>query len=251
MSGVQSVERAFAVLRATATGPSGISDIARRLDLPTSTVARMLATLEEIGAVERVGDGFDYRVGHVILELAAGANGSTNLVAVAKVFLLELVEQVGETAGLSVLDNGQVHYLDHVASDNAIQIRDWTGTHLAPHVTSSGLVMLAHLPPEELEILLKRPLERFTELTVTRPNDVRQRLAEIRRVGLCWTIEELEAGIASVAAPVRGADGTVVAALHIHGPSYRFPGTQRAAFERAVLSVTDRLSARLHQEKTT
>jgi IclR family transcriptional regulator, acetate operon repressor len=249
MSGVQSVERAFAVLRATATGPSGISEIARRLELPTSTVARMLATLESVGAVERVGDGFDYRVGQMIIDLAAGAQG-TNLTAVAKIYLQELVEQVGETAGLSVLDNGQVHYLDHVASDNAIQIRDWTGTHLAPHVTSSGLVLLANLPIDELDVMLKRPLDRFTESTITRPSDVRQRLTDIRRAGLCWTIEELEPGIASVAAPIHGVDGTVVAALHIHGPSYRFPGADRAKFEVALIAATRKLSARLRDEPT-
>lgn len=246
MSGVQSVERAFAVLRATATGPSGISDIARRLQLPTSTVARMLATLEELGAVERVGDGFTYCVGPTILELAGGARGSS-LTAVAKVFLQELVERVGETAGISVLDNGRVHYLDHVASDNAIQIRDWTGSRLAPHVTSSGLTLLAHLPPGELEIMLKQPLERLTERTVTRPADLRRRLDEVRRAGVAWTIDELEPGISSVAAPVFGPDGSAVAALHVHGPSYRFPGpgSGASAAEAAVADAAHRLSARL------
>ena len=244
MPGVQSVERAFAVLRATAAGPSGISDIARRLHLPTSTVARMLATLEELGAVERVGEGFDYAVGPTILELANGSRG-TSLTGVARVFLQELVERVGETAGVSVLESGLVHYLDHVASDNSIQIRDWTGTRLAPHVTSSGLVMLSHLPTAELEILLKQPLDRLTERTITRPAELRARLDEVRHAGVSWTVEELEPGISSVAAPVFNATGECIAAIHVHGPSYRFPAGKRDLAESAVTDIADRLSARL------
>ena len=90
--------------------------------------------------------------------------------------------------------------------------------------------------------MLKLPLERVTERSVSRPSDVRARLDAVRRAGFCWTIEELEPGIASVAAPVFNADGECIAAVHIHGPSYGFPEAHR---EPAVTDIACRLSARL------
>ena len=223
MSSVQSIERAFLVLRAVAPGPAGIGEVARRVDLPTSTVARLLGTLEGLGAVTRVGDGVTYRVGPAVAELATAADPSSGLVAAARLFRVELVDEVRETAGISVLDGDEVLYLDHVDAALPVQIREWSGTRLPLHVVSSGLVLLAHRPSEELGAYLSRPLEAFTARTVTASTAIRRRLEEIRDAGFAWTAEELHEGLTSVAAPVRGPSGAVVAALHCHGPSFRVP----------------------------
>jgi IclR family transcriptional regulator, acetate operon repressor len=247
MSSVQSIERAFLVLRAVATGPAGISEVARRVDLPTSTVARLLGTLEGLGAVTRVGDGVTYRVGPAVAELATAADPSSGLVAAARLFLVELVDEVRETAGISVLDGDEVLYLDHVDAALQVRIRDWSGTRLPLHVVSSGLVLLAHRPPEEVDAYLSRPLEAaFTARTVTAPAAIRRRLEEIRDAGVAWTAEELHEGLTSVAAPVRGPSGAVVAALHCHGPSFRFPvpGTEDDV-GATVRDVAERFSARM------
>ena len=246
MSSVQSIERAFLVLRAVATGPAGISEVARRVDLPTSTVARLLGTLEALGAVRRVGDGVTYRVGPAVAELATAADPSSGLVAAARLFLVELVDEVRETAGISVLDGDEVLYLDHVDAALQVQIRDWSGTRLPLHVVSSGLVLLAHRPLEEIDAYLSRPLEAFTARTVTAPAAIRRRLEEIRDAGFAWTAEELHDGLTSVAAPVRGPSGAVVAALHCHGPSFRFPVPGTADdIGTTVRDVAERFSARM------
>ena len=114
MSNVQSVERAFAVLRCLAAGSAGVSDVAERAHLPKSTVSRLLATLGEVGAVEQLADG-TYRVGDAMADIAAGATPGRHLVAVARPSLTELVATIGEDAGLSVLDGSDVYYLDQVA----------------------------------------------------------------------------------------------------------------------------------------
>jgi DNA-binding IclR family transcriptional regulator len=223
MSSVQSVERAFTVLRAVATGPAGVSELARRVDLPTSTVARLLGTLEALGVVSRVNDGMSYRVGPTVTDLAAAIGRSPGLVSVGRVYLAELVDQVGETAGLSVPDGDDIVYLDQVECSNQVQVRDWTGVRLPQHVVSSGLVVLAHRPPAEIDAYLARPLASFTPRTLTDPAAMRARLLTVRRVGFAWTAEEFHEGITSVAAPVLTRSGEVVAILHCHGPSYRFP----------------------------
>ena len=246
MSGVQSIERAFTVLRAVATGPAGISEVARRVDLPTSTVARLLGTLESLGVVSRIGDGVTYQVGPTVAELATAADGSAGLSAASRLFLVELVTRVGETAGLSVPDGDEVLYLDQVDTGTQVQIRDWSGNRLPLHVVSSGLVMLAHRPAAEIEGYLARPLATYTERTVTDPATLRRRLEVARRDGFIWTVKEFDVGLTSVAAPIFSPSSAVVGALHCHGPSFRFPPA--GAEERIgalVREVAARLTARL------
>jgi DNA-binding IclR family transcriptional regulator len=107
---------------------------------------------------------------------------------------------------------------------------------------------MAHRTPAGLERYLSRPLERFTERTLVDPEAVRERVREIRRDGYSWVREEFDEGINSVAAPIADASGEVVAAIHLHGPSYRFPapGEERSIAERVVASAA-LISARLRQ----
>jgi DNA-binding IclR family transcriptional regulator len=246
VSNVQSVERAFAVLRCLAGGPAGVSEIAERIGLPKSTVSRLLATLQSLQAVEQVSTGGEYRVAALLHEIAAGAAQGTDLIAVARPHLAELVASLDETAGLSVLERSEVHYLDQVASDGLVQIRDWTGERIPAHVVSSGLVLLAHADAGDVERVLAGRLARFTSRSVTDPRALRARLAKIAAAGTAWVYEEYSEELNSVAAPVRDASNRVVAAIHVHGPSYRFPGSGQAdAIAAAVAAAAERVSARL------
>ena len=234
---VQSVDRAFAVLRQVARQPGGISDVARAVDLPVSTVARLLGTLESLGAVIRVGDSGTYGIGAGIRRLAGAIDAAETLVSRARPALSALVAQTHETSGLSVIEGDEVVYLDHVETVNEVTLRDWTGARLPLHVVSSGLVLLAAQPPTAVAAYLARPLARPTRATMTQPSRIRRRLARIRRDGHVWTTGEFDDGITSVAAPVIDASGTTIAAIHCHGPSYRFPGD--AGIDVITAHVTD------------
>ena len=245
MSRVQSIERAFAVLGALADGPVGVTEVADRVALPKSTVARLLGSLQREGVVEQVPGGTRYRLGARIASLAAGVAGTGSLVAVARPHLVELSSAVGETAGLSVPDGFEVHYVDQVDTAHQVQIRDWTGTRVPMHAVSSGLVMLAALPTPALDRFLDRPLERFTPRTMTDPSALRERLREVREDGYAWVHEEFAEGLNSVAAPIAGASGDVVAAVHVHGPSYRFPSSgSEDETGRMVIASAARIAAR-------
>ena len=221
---VQSVDRAFAVLRQVAGVPGGISDVARAVDLPVSTVARLLGTLESLGAVVRIGDSGTYGIGAGIHALAGAIDASQTLVTRARPVLAELVARTGETSGLSVIEGDEVVYLDHVENTHEVTLRDWTGTRVPLHAVSSGLVLLAAEPAQFVARYLARPPARFTNRTMTQASRIKRRLATIRREGHAWTIGEFDDGITSVAAPVVDAHGATIAAIHCHGPSYRFPG---------------------------
>jgi IclR family pca regulon transcriptional regulator len=224
VAGVQSVERAFSILRRLAAGPAGVTDIAEATGLAKSTVSRLLSTLHDLGAVTQVDVGGVYRTGDLMVELAAAATPGTGLVSRSRPHLVALVHAVHEAAGLSVLDGDLVFYLDQVDTDNPVQVRDWTGVRIPAHAVSSGLVMLAEVTPARLEGYLSRPLEVFTAYTMTHPAALRDRLARVATQGWSWVFEEFALGINSVAAPIRDRSGAVVAAVHAHGPSYRFPG---------------------------
>jgi DNA-binding IclR family transcriptional regulator len=226
MSSVQSVERAFAILRALSSGPAGVTDVAQRTRLPKSTVSRLLGTLEELGMVEQVVAGGDYRIGGGLIEIAGSTQPGRSLVAAARPHLLELIETTGESAGLSVADGEQVHFLDQVDSDHQVLGRDWTGDRLPMHSTSSGLVLLAFGAESLRSSVMRKPLLASARHTITDAQALGRRLAEIRMLGYAWAFEEFSDGLNSVAAPIFGSDGSVVGALHAHGPAYRFPGNR-------------------------
>ncbi len=246
MSGVQSIQRAFTLLRALAVGPSGVTDLAERSELPKSTVARLLSALEAEGAVEQLEIGGEYRLGAGLIDLAGAAAPGRNLIVAARPHLLELMDVTGETSGIAVLEEESVLYLDHVESEEEVQVRSWTGE-LAPlNVVPSGLVLLAGQPESFIDSYLSKPMTRSTAKSVTDQATIRARLDEIRAQGYAWIYAEFDESINSVAAPVKDITGTIIAALHVHGPAYRFPEDGAAAsIGASVKDAADKLSAQL------
>lgn len=224
---VQSIERAFTLLRALAVGPAGVTDLAEKVALPKSTVARLLGALETEGAVTQDATGGDYRLGEGLVDIAGATQPGRNLVATARPHLLDLMERSGETAGISVPDGRDMYYLDHANAAGEVQVRDWTGESCPIHAVPSGLVVMAYWPDTKLDALLRSDLARTTSWTITEPDQIRERIDQIRSLGYAWGYEEFAEGINSIAAPVIESDGSVEAAVHIHGPAYRFPDPER------------------------
>lgn len=223
MNTVQSIDRAFAVLRALSSGAAGVTEIADRVGLPKSTVSRLLSTLESLGAVEQVSAGGGYRIGLGLLELSAAVHPGRSLVSVSRPHLVELSRRTGDAAGISIPDGTDMLYLDQVTPASELQVRDWTGHRIPMHAVPSGHVVLAD-DADLLERVTAAPMHRFTQHTITDPGLLRDRLDLVRRNGFAWALEEFADGMNSVAAAVRGSDGRVVAALHVYGPASRLPG---------------------------
>jgi DNA-binding IclR family transcriptional regulator len=222
MATVQSIERAFAILRALAVASSGVSDLAKAVALPKSTVARLLATLEEVGVVERT-DQSVYRLSTGLSELTGGVDSNVAISTAVRPHLEHLSSILGEASGLTLPEGFSAVYVAQVESPNPVQVRDYTGLSLPMHVGPASLVIMAEWPTEQLAKYLSRPLQAYTPFTIVDPESILRRLAAIREDGHCWIYEEFAEGINSVAAPVRDRHGHVVAAISAHGPSYRFP----------------------------
>ncbi len=237
------------MLDALDEGPLGVTDVADRAALPKSTAARLLATLVGEGAVEQVPGETSYRLGPRLVTLAGGFSLVRSLAAVGRPILADLASASGEAAGLGVPDGDLVHYIDQVDTPNPVVVRDWTGARAPLHAVSSGQVLLAFRTPAAIERYLAQPtLERFTPRTLADADAVRDRLRDIRRRGYAWAIEEFDDGIASVAAPIADASGEVIAAVHLHGPSYRFPAAGREAkMAQLVVTGAARIAAGLRE----
>lgn len=240
---VQSIDRAFAVMESLAVSPAGITELAGRVDLPKSTVARLVATLEQRGAVARTTDG-RYRIGQGLVELAGGADASASLSSAVIPHLTNLVNVVGEAAGFSIPTGYQVHYLAQVESPGAIQVRDYTGLQVPMHIGPSGLCMMSSWPADDVDRYLARSLESFTKQTVVEPKLIRQRLRQIKNDRHFWVYEEFVEGINSVAAAVLNSDRKVMGAIHVHGPAYRFPAADAASIAEQVMATADQFSQR-------
>lgn len=248
MSSVQSITRAFDVLEALGDGPLGVTEVADRTRLPKSTAARLLATLVGEGAVEQVPGDTAYRLGSRMVTLAGGFSLNRSLAAIARPMLIDLAVSSGEAAGLAMPDGDLVHYIDQVDTVQPVLVRDWTGARIPLHAVSSGQVLLAFRTPAAIERYLERPMERFTDHTLTDADAVRERLHEVRRQGYNWAMDEFEAGISSIAAPIADASGEVIAAVHVHGPSFRFPAEgSKAELAQLLLAGAARIAAGLRE----
>ncbi|MBT8199463.1 MAG: IclR family transcriptional regulator [Acidimicrobiia bacterium] len=239
---VQSIHRAFDILAALAVEPAGLTELARRTGLPKSTTSRLLATLQDLKAVERSDDTGLYRLGSTLNSLA-GSSSNTDLASLATPHLHNLTVLTSETSGISIPDGYRVHYLTQVDSDNPIQIRDWSGELIPMHAVPDGQIYMSEWPDERLARYFSLDPMPFTSATITTEKAMRKRLDRYRGRGYTWVKEEFVEGLNSVAAPVKNQGGHIVAAMHVYGPAYRFPvdGTEKGIGE-SVVKAADRLS---------
>jgi DNA-binding IclR family transcriptional regulator len=247
MAHVQSIDRAFAILEALSGGPLGVSEIARRVGLPKSSTARILAALVDQHAVEQMANG-SYHVGPRMRWLARGQQPAQQLALIARPFLAELAEATGEIAMVGVPDGQHVLYLEQVEGRHEISIRDWTGSRIPLHQTSGGQVLLTTFSDAELADYLSMPLQPSTNATITDRNVLRMRLRTIVEARYAWVVGEAHDGITSVAAGVADASGRFACCVGLHGPSFRFPPPgQKSAIGRLVADAATRMSTVLRE----
>lgn len=243
---LQSVNRALRALELIAeAGELGVTELGRRLDVHKATASRLVATLAERGMVERDPITEKYRLGFGLIRLAGAAMASMDLVRTARPVLEDLAERTRETVNLGVLSGDAVVYIDQVTSTRSIVAVSWVGRRTPLHATSNGKMLLATLDDRERDRLLSRPLDRTTPATITDPSKLRAQLAEIQTRGYATTMEELEEGLNAVAAPIRRADGEVVAALSVSGPAFRMRPVDLPRVGRLTIEATTAISRRL------
>lgn len=222
---VQSVERAFLILdilMEKGVG-MGISDVAKKAGLKTTTTHRLLRTLLLLNVVEQEPDSRSYNLSPKMLLYGKAVLDQYDFVKSAHPILGELSKTVGETVFMGIHDNFELVYVDHVDSqDQVLRMTPQIGRRQPLHCTALGKVLLSNLPPEQLQRFFSRgELPRLTENTITNPEILLSELKKIRIQGYSLDQEETEIGICCIAAPIWRRDSEVVAAVSISGPVTR------------------------------
>ncbi len=225
-----------------------LTEIVALAGLPMPTAFRLVATLETAGYVERLPDGA-IRPSAAVLTLGFAALRSLDLVQTSGLILRELFERTQQTVNLGVLSHDQVLYVTRLQSDTALVTANVTvGSTLPAVVTSMGKVLLAYAPPGEFDARITAAsfAGAFGPKAIGSVAALEAQLVKVRSDGYAVQDEELASGLRSIAAPVRHADGRVVAAVNVAVPASRFTVRQLIAHVREPLvSACAEISHRL------
>jgi DNA-binding IclR family transcriptional regulator len=194
-----------------------LTEISHRAGLTLTTAHRLVATLTGWGALER-DDAGAYHVGLRLYELAALSPRGIGLRQAAMPFLEDLYEATHENVHLAVRDGLEVVYIERLSGRSAVGVRSQVGARWPLHATGVGLALLAHSHSALQEEVCGGALASFTPFTVTDPARLRRMLADVRRTGCAVSDRQITDDALSVAAPVRGPRGDVVAAVSVVVP---------------------------------
>src|SRR5271166_1368564 len=214
------VERALAMLEAVAQASDGLSnaDISRNLNIPKSSASYLLRTLETQGYVTRDAETGKYRVGLKILSLSRGALSGLDVRGVALPIMRHLTQQTGLTCHLAVLDGPDAVYIEKVEPEGFIRMDTWVGRRMRVHATSVGKAIVAYIPQEQLEgILRKSGMEKRTPKTITTLPRLLKELEKVRAQGYAVDDEENNLGARCVGAPIFDERGAIEASLGLSG----------------------------------
>jgi DNA-binding IclR family transcriptional regulator len=245
--GTQAVLRALALLKtfSDAQPELSLAELAQEIKLNKTTVYRLLTALESEGLVIRNSRTDTYRLGPEAIALGSRAIRANDLLRVSRPELEALAEQTREATTLEVLSEGQVLTLAEIPGSYLMGMAQDVGSHWPLHATSTGKVLLAHLPEAKLRAILPTPLVSLTPKTIILAEVLAEALAEIRRQGYAVANEELEVGFVAIGAPVRNHSGEVIAAVSIGGPTARLTSDKIPKVARLVKETGDRISIKL------
>jgi len=219
---VQGIQRGFAVLRAfgATTRSMTIAQVAHQTGLTRAVARRYLLTLRDLGYVSQKGTTFELTAR--VLELGATYLATIDVVHVAEPILEQVVEKAHESCSVAVMEGRDVIYVARVSAKRIMTTNLAIGSRLPAHATSLGKVLLAYLPPVQLDdFLAARPLAPLTPRTLTSEEALRKALAAVREHGWAVSDSEVEEGVRSVAAPVFDRAGQVTAAVNLSGHASR------------------------------
>lgn len=199
------LERYVRLLEVISGFPEGISPsaTAEMLDLPKATAYRLIRGLAEVGLVEMTAPpSATCRLGERLQRLLFAGASDEWLKSVAHPILTELSEDMGEAVFLARLGGATIRSVEMVAPNNRLRAYIVPGQTITAHSGASAKAILAFQPPEVIDRMLTPPLPRFTALTKTDPEELKQELAQIRRTGVAHCVGEDVDGFGAIAVPI-------------------------------------------------
>ena len=222
--GIQSLERAFAIVEEIARHREGINlaDLSKTVGLHNSTTFHLVKTMAQLGYVSQVRDSKRYRIGSKLFTLAAGALEENSFLAIATPVLESLTGETREAAHFAIRSGNQVVVIARTAGSGLLQMVDRNGGQRPAHATALGKVLLSALNDAQVRQFLGRePLRKFTPKTIAERDALLREIEEVRRRGIAYDDGEFDADIRCVAVPVHDFAGRVSGAVGISGAVWR------------------------------
>lgn len=245
---IQMLDRTVAILDSfTLDQPvQGVRDVARRTELSSSTVGRIMSYLRDLGILNQDPHSLAYMMGSKPLAWAGIYTTTTDVRTIALPIMVRLQDQTRETISLYVLEGDERVCVERLESPETVRIVARVGRRIPLYAGSAGKVFLAFLPEIRQEELLKKmKLVPMTEKTITSLDDLKTNIKKIRRRGYAVSRGEWVLDAAGVAGPVFDQKGQIVAALTISGPTQRFTSVKILEMATLVKTGAAELSAEL------
>jgi DNA-binding IclR family transcriptional regulator len=238
----QSLGKALQILIHLGAGPATLDQLAAAVGAHKTTVLRLLRTLAEQHFVFRDGN-HRYHLGSRVFELSSRGLEQREVRGIAAPHLAAFNREHGRTTHLSELDGSEIVYIDKLESHDHVRMASRIGLRGPVHSTAAGKVLVADLPPAELEtVLTSVTFARATPNTITTREGYLAELARVREQGWAHDREENEPSINCICAPVRDASGLAVAAVSVSVPDIVLTYEQLLELLPSLLAVTERIS---------
>lgn len=252
-TGIQSLERAFAILEEVARNRDGINlaDLSKNVGLHNSTTFHLVKTMTQLGYISQVRDSKRYRIGSKLFTLAAGALEESTLLALATPILETLTAATGESAHFAIRSGSEIIVIARTAGSGLLQLVDRTGSQRPAHATALGKVLLTALSDAQVRRFLgETDLRKFTSKTIVEPDALLREIDQARRKGIAYDDGEFDEEVRCVAVPVHDFAGRVAGAIGISGAVWRLSLQSLQEKAKQVRDAAAALSAQLgYQEK--
>ncbi|WP_379730084.1 IclR family transcriptional regulator [Ferrovibrio xuzhouensis] len=222
---MESVKTALRVLEAVVESQLiGVSELARKLQEPKTTIQRCLTTLHDAGYVRPVdGTRRRWAVTNRLLLLSKSADPEPRLREIALPVMRWLRDETRETIHLMVPEGGEVVLIDRLDSPQPVRTVRQLGAHAPLHVASNGKAALAAMNEAEREAYIRNPLVSWTKRTITDADRLRQEIAKVRELGYAVSFGELDPEVHAVAAAILNSEGKPIATMSVSCPASRLP----------------------------
>jgi IclR family transcriptional regulator, KDG regulon repressor len=247
-SGVQSLERGFAIIEAVASHRDGVSlkDLSRDVGLHSSTTFHLVQTLVTLGYIQQLADTKRYRLGRRLFALAGNMLDEIELVSIAKPILEELSSSTGEASHFAIGSGYSAVMIARTAGSGVFQLASHVGVVRPLHCTAIGKIILAAMSAERIESFLASGAPpRLTANTICNLSRLRREIKTIAVNGVAYDDAEFNEELRCIAVPVRDFSGQTLGALGISAPTWRLSLAELSLKAEDVRRCAVKLSAEI------
>ena len=213
---MQIIDRAFELLELLSKNKGGymISELSEKLDVPISSVHRLLSSLKKNNYIVQDPQNKRYKLGLKVLNLAVNLLNNYDIRNIARTYLEALCSKHGEAVFLTIFENEIAVCIDTVMNENSCKFFVRIGREMPIHAAVAGQVILADADEEMIDSVLKKTdYIQYTPYTITDPEKLKQKLKEIKKMGYGICDEELEIGVQAFGVPIRDHSGKAIASI--------------------------------------